>query len=253
MHFPAPPLPARPASTGGRRPRHGHKLAFEDPQTWPAPAVTAVTGTARYGTATAMAWPRLHQRLEHRGSWEGHDGALPVIEGTLIRLSVDHLPGQRDADPVWLWSSRAAATEEEVNRAWQAFLRRFDIEHTFRFIKQHLGWTRPKLRDPAAADRWTWLIIACYAQLYLARPLAEDIRLPWQQPCQPGRLTPARVRRGFRRIRQALPVPASAPKPARPGPGRPPGSKNRRPATRHDVGKTVKRDEPKKETRRQTG
>src|SRR5690349_13963559 len=27
MHFPAPPLPARPASTGGRRPRHGHKLA----------------------------------------------------------------------------------------------------------------------------------------------------------------------------------------------------------------------------------
>jgi hypothetical protein len=253
MHFPAPPLPARPASTGGRRPRHGHKLAFEDPQTWPGPAVTTVTGTARYGTATAMAWPRLHQRLEHRGSWEGHDGELPVIEGTLIRLAVDHLPGQRDADPVWLWSSRAAATEEEVNRAWQAFLRRFDIEHTFRFLKQHLGWTRPKLRDPAAADRWTWLVIACYAQLYLARPLAEDIRLPWQQPCQPGRLTPARVRRGFRRIRQALPVPASAPKPARPGPGRPPGSKNRRPATRHDVGKTVKREEPKKKTRRPTG
>jgi hypothetical protein len=23
-------------------------------------------------------------------------------------------------------------------------------------------------RPPAAADRWTWLIIACYAQLYLA-------------------------------------------------------------------------------------
>jgi len=27
MHFPAPPLPARPASTGGRRPRHGRKLS----------------------------------------------------------------------------------------------------------------------------------------------------------------------------------------------------------------------------------
>ena len=245
MYFPAPPLPARPASTGGRRPRHGHKLAFAEPATWPDPAVTTVTDTARYGTATAMAWPRLHQRLEHRGSWEDHDGELPVVEGTLIRLAVDHLPGQRDADPVWLWSSRAGATAGEVDRTWQAFLRRFDIEHTFRFLKQVLGWDRPKLRDPAAADRWTWLVIAAYAQLSLTRDLAADIRLPWQQPCPPGRLTPSRVRRGFRRIRQDLPVPASAPKPSRPGPGRPAGSKNQRPATRHDVGKTVKRTDAK--------
>ena len=46
---------------------------------------------------------------------------------------------------------------------------------------------------------------------------------------------------------------AGAPKPGKPGPGRPPGSKNRRPATRHDVGKTVKRDEPKKKSPRQQG
>ena len=121
----------------------------------------------------------------------------------------------------------------------------------FRFCKQQLGWTRPKLRDPAAADRWTWLVITAYVQLHLARDLAGDIRLPWQQPCAPGRLTPSRVRRGYRRIRQDLPVPASAPKPSRPGPGRPKGSKNQKPATRHDVGKTVKREEPKKKTRRQ--
>jgi hypothetical protein len=253
MYFPAPPRPARPACTGGRRPRHGHKLDLADPATWPEPAAVTRTQTSRYGTAQAMAWARLHQRLEHRGGWEHHDGVLPLVTGTLIRLQVDHLPGQRSAEPVWLWSSRAAAAAEEVNRAWQAFLRRFDIEHMFRFWKQQLGWTRPKLRDPAAADRWTWLILAAYAQLYLARGLARDIRLPWQQPAPPGRLTPARVRRGFRRIRQDLPVPASAPKPSRPGPGRPQGSKNRRPATRHDVGKTVKREETKKKTRRQAG
>ena len=70
-------------------------------------------------------------------------------------------------------------------------------------------------------------------------------------PARPA--TPARVRRGFRSIRQALPCLAGVPKPGKPGPGRPPGSKNRRPATRHDVGKTVKRDEPKKKTRRQKG
>ena len=167
--------------------------------------------TSRYGTARAAAWARLHQQLAARAGWEGHDGELPVVEGTLIRLHVDHLPGDRTPEPLWLWSSRAGTSAGQVDRAWQAFLRRFDIEHTFRFLKQVLGWTRPKLRDPAAADRWTWLILACYAQLYLARHLAADIRLPWQQPCQPGRLTPARVRRGFRNIRQTLPDLAGAP------------------------------------------
>jgi hypothetical protein len=248
MYFPAPARPARPARTGGRRPRHGAALKLADPRTWPDPPVTTITGTTRYGTATAMAWGRLHQRLESRCGWEDHDGKLPVIEGTLIRLCVDHLPGHRDAEPLWLWSSRAGTSAAEVDRTWQAFLRRFDLEHTFRLLKQVLGWTRPKLRDPAAADRWTWLIIACYAQLYLARHLAADLRLPWQRPCPPGRLTPARVRRGFRNIRQTLPGLAGAPKPGKPGPGRPPGSKNRHPVTRHDVGKTIKQAKPEKKT-----
>ena len=116
------------------------------------------------------------------------------------------------------------------------------LEHTFRLLKQVLGWTAPKLRDPAAADRWTWLIIAAHAQLRLARTLAEDLRLPWQRPAPAGRLTPARVRRGFRNIRATAGCPAGAPKPGKPGPGRPPGSKNRRPAPRYDVGKTTKRE-----------
>jgi hypothetical protein len=48
----------------------------------------------------------------------------------------------------------------------------------------------------AAADRRTWLIITVHAQLRLARPLAADLRHPWERPAPPGRLTPARVRRG---------------------------------------------------------
>ena len=66
-------------------------------------------------------------------------------------------------------------------------------------------------------------------------------------------MTPARVRCGFRNIRQTLPELASAPKPGKPGPGRPPGSKNRRPATLHDVGKTVKRTGNQEDGRKQPG
>ncbi|GAA4977944.1 hypothetical protein GCM10025331_86420 [Actinoplanes utahensis] len=37
-------------------------------------------------------------------------------------------------------------------------------------------------------------------------------------------------------MRQPRASPARAPKPSHPGPGRPPGSRNRQPAARHDVG-----------------
>jgi hypothetical protein len=172
----------------------------------------------------------VHPRLTHRAAWLDHDGPLPVIEGTLIRLTVDHLPGDRHPKPVWLWYSRTDAAPDEVDRLWQSFLRRFDLEHTFRLFKQVLGWTAPKLRDPQAADRWTWLIITCHAQLRLARPLAADLRRPWERPAPPGRLTPARVRRGLGTSARRLPGRPVHRNPASPDPA---ARQDRRTADRH--------------------
>ena len=100
-----PALP-RPPGAKGRPRRHGGELALADPGTWPAPQVTTSTVASRYGTAVAAAWERVHPRLTHRAAWLDHDGDLPVIEGTLIRLQVGHLPGDRDPKPLWLWYSR---------------------------------------------------------------------------------------------------------------------------------------------------
>jgi len=127
------------------------------------------------------------------------------------------------------------------------------LEHTFRLFKQVLGWTAPKIRDPATADRWTWLTLAVYTQLRLARPLADDLRLPWERPAPPGRLTPARIRRGFRRLRVTATSPASPPKPGKPGSGRPPGSKNRHPARRHDVERRRSNNTPNVSGAKKTG
>jgi hypothetical protein len=230
---------ANPA--GGRPPKHGGEFRFADPATWHAPDQATSTQTTRYGTAVATAWDRLHHRLTRRAAWIDHDGNLPIIEGTLIRLTVEHLPGDARPKPVWLWSSATGLSAAQVDLLWQAFLRRFDLEHTFRLFKQTLGWTAPKIRNPQAADVWTWLVIAAYTQLRLARHLVEDLRRPWEKPAPPGRLTPARVRRGFRNIRPATPCPARAPKPSKPGPGRPLGSRNRSRAPRYDLGKVHKR------------
>ncbi|MFB7380373.1 NF041680 family putative transposase [Kitasatospora purpeofusca] len=225
---------ANPA--GGRPPKHGAEFIFKDASTWGAPDAETKAETTRYGTAHAQSWDRLHPELQGRAAWRDHPGPLPVIEGTVIRLQVDHLPSGGDPKPLWLWWSRPAAGPAETDLAWQTFLRRFDIEHFFRMIKQTLGWTAPRLREAEAADRWTWLIVTACTQLRLARPLAIDLRRPWEKPAEPNKLTPARVRRGFRHLHARTSTPATVPKPSRPGPGRPPGSKNRRPANRYDVG-----------------
>jgi hypothetical protein len=233
--------PPKARGVSGRHARHGAPVRCEDPATWNGAQVEQEGQEARHGPVTAAAWTRVHQMVHrHTGGFEDWPGdqELPVIEGTLIRLSVTRQgAGCPPPEPMWLWASDPDAGDDQVRVLWQAYLRRFDIEHTFRFFKQQLGWTRPLLRDPAAADRWTWLLIACYAQLWLARELAAVTRLPWQPPQPAGAMTPGRVRAGFRRARQAAGTPASPAKPSRPGPGRPKGSKNKRKAPRHPVGK----------------
>ncbi|MEZ5086487.1 MAG: NF041680 family putative transposase [Tessaracoccus sp.] len=232
------PAGKRKGPTKGRGPRHGHKLTLADPESWPRPTVTTTNQTTNYGLATAIAFDHQHQRLECRGPWADHHGEAPIIEGTLIQLTVDHLPGDRAPAPVWLWCSTTGATTAEVDHYWSAYLRRFDLEHTFRFLKQTLGWTRPMLRDPEVADRWTWLVLAAHTQLRLARPLAADHRLPWQPPLPTTALTPGRVRRSFPRVHASCVQPTRTPIATQAGPGRPPGSRNHRKAPIHPIGKT---------------
>jgi DDE superfamily endonuclease len=236
LHLPA----AAPVHGQAGRPRkHGPAIDLDQPAGHPPADTHTITDTTRYGTAFADAWDRVHPQVQRRSGWADHVGALPVVEGTLIRLVVDRLPGDRQPKPVWLWASATGLAGEDVDQLWRAYLRRFDIEHMFRMWKQTLGWTRPRLRDPQAADRWTWLVLIAYTQLRLARDLTEDLRHPWERRAVgPGRLTPARVRRGFRHLRAKTALPASAPKPSRPGPGRPPGSRNRQVAAHPPVGKT---------------
>jgi hypothetical protein len=121
---------------------------------------------------------------------------------------VTRLPSGAIPKPVWLWHSRTSLDPAMVDLLWQAFLRRFDIEHTFRMLKQTLDWTTPKLRTPEAADRWTWLLLAAYTQLRLTRGATADLRRAWEKPVAAERLSRARVRRGFRNLHPQLAYPA---------------------------------------------
>jgi hypothetical protein len=233
---------------------------YADPATWPGKkgrpgkhgmAVTCAAGpgqanpepdesltlpdTPLYGTVRVDAWHQVHPLIHgDRGWFADWDGDLPVLRGTVLRVKAERLPdGRTPHKTMWLWHAGPAPLS--CDELWRAYLARFDEEHAFKFAKGTLGLTAAKVRTPGQADRWVRLVMAAFAQLVLARPLAADLRHPWERPPDPARpATPGRVRRGFPDIRPRLGTPARVAKPTRPGPGRPKGSV-RGPAPRHPV------------------
>jgi hypothetical protein len=219
-----PSLSGPPACTGRPR-RHGPKMRCADPSTWPEPSAEHVYEDAGYGTVRVRAWANLHPKVRaHEG--RGSRGPLPIVVGTLVLVEAERLPrGERRREPrvLWLWWHGPEGEAPDLGLLWRAYARRFDLEHTFRLLKQTLGWSAPRVRHPEQADRWTWLVLAAFTQLRLARASVADLRLPWERRYDTGRLTPIRVHRVVSGLLGELGTPAKPPKPCGRSPGRPKG------------------------------
>ncbi len=242
----------------GRPPRHGIPVTcHNDPGAAnPEPDQSLILpGTPHYGTVRADAWYPVHPLIHGDRGWfkDNWHGELPILRGTLLRVIVERLPdGRKPHKTMWLWHAGPAPLS--LDELWRAYLARFDEEHTYRFLKGALGLTTAKVRTPEQADRWVRLVMAAYAQLLIARPLAADLRRAWEKPRDPSRpLTPGRARRGFPNIRRQIGTPAHVAKPSAPGPGRPKGT-TRGPAPRHPIPKkSRKQGTPRHPTAKLTG
>jgi hypothetical protein len=208
----------------GRPRRHGRKFVCDDPTSWPEPTEERTEADEQYGAVRVRAWAGLHTK-PGQSSARPLRASKPVVPGTLILVEVSRLPGRtRSPQVLWLWWHGSRAPELAV--VWRAYVRRFDLEHTFRFIKQILNWTTPRVRQPEQADRWTWLVTAAYTMLRLGRSSVCDRRLPWERPLPVTVLTPYRVRRAFPQLLATLATPAEPPKPCGRSPGRPNGTRS---------------------------
>lgn len=248
-HLYADPDPSTAKVTGRHR-VHGACLACDVPATWWPPDAELTTTDEQYGTVRVRAWCGLHGKPKHHAGKGtlAQRGHLPVVRGTLLLVEVGRLPARAQAPkPLWLWwSGTTPPGAADLDRLWRAYVRRFDLEHTFRFLKQGLNWTTPRVRTPEQADRWTWLVLLAYTWLRLARPLVAEVRLPWHRALPAGHLTPARVQRAYSHLLATLGTPAMAAKPRGRSPGRPPGRRSS-PAARHPV---VKLGQPASTTAR---
>jgi hypothetical protein len=129
---------APPPYSGRRRPRkHGLKFKLNDPQTWGEASEDIEVNDPQLGRIRIRLW-----REKHFQSAAEHPMQL---------IQVEHLePHQswRISKPLWLaWVGEEMPLLSEV---WRLYLRRFAVDHWYRFAKQRLHWTLPKLSTPRA-------------------------------------------------------------------------------------------------------
>nr|MBD2342498.1 hypothetical protein [Calothrix sp. FACHB-156] len=139
------------------------------------------------------------------------------------------LPLRHERITSWESPIQKAALGEQMpplEEVWQLYLRRFTVDHWYRFLKQRLHWTLPKLSTPKQCERWSDLMPIMTWELWLARDIVADNPLPWQKLLVS--LTPGRVAQAMESILAKIATPARPPKPRGKSPGWKPGQLRQR-------------------------
>ena len=206
-----PSLP--PAYTGIGRPRvHGDKFKLNDPTTWWTPNQILEVLDPKLGRLCLRLWCNLHFQQSTKTNM--HVIQVERLDETLMRTS----------RPLWLvWVGEGIP---ELSQIWRQYLRRFAVDHWYRFAKQRLHWTLPKLSTPEQCDRWSDLMPLLTWQLWLAREIVIDNPQPLQKSIT--NLTPGRVAQSMGGVLAAIGTPAQQPKPRGKSPGWSTGQPRRR-------------------------
>lgn len=106
---------------------------------------------------------------------------MPVIPSTLIRLDFHHLPRNAIPKPLWSGIKTPDLDTPRVQKYYQVYLRRSDLEQTFGLLKQTLSLNASHITSRQADDIWTWPLVAAHTQPTLVRKLASDLRRPWEK------------------------------------------------------------------------
>jgi hypothetical protein len=203
-----------PPYAGKGRPRvHGAKFKLGDSTTWGTPAATLEVDDPELAQVRISMWCDLHFRKSARH---------PMI---VVRVERLEARGTR-RDPKDLWLSWVGEEPPPLGEWWRLYLRRFALDHWYRFAKQRLYWTLPNFGTPEQAERWSALTPFITWELWLARLVAADNPLPWQKP--QAKLTPGRVCQGMGAILAVISTPTQEPKPRGKSSGWPQGCSRKR-------------------------
>lgn len=203
--------PTKPRKPKGSPPKHGIPFKFKEPDTWWQPDQVVEEQDPDFGPLIIRIWKglRFKQALDCR-----------MIVAQIERMQA---PGTR-RKPRLIWL--AWVGDEPPEHWWSLYTRRYPIDHWYRFAKNRLHWTLPMLSTPAQCQRWSDLMPLQTWELWLTRPIAEDIHLPWQKA--QSQLTPSRVCQAWQGILARIGTPTEVCKSRGKSPGWPKGRERKR-------------------------
>lgn len=195
-----------PVYSGRGRPRkHGQQIKLSDQTTWLEPdTAIEIDEHPQLGQVRVRQWLDLHF----------YRAAQQRVNLILVERMKPMSNGQ-PFPPLWLaWAGERTLPLETV---WFKYLRRFGVDHWYRFAKQRLHWTLPNLRTPEQCERWSDLMPLMSWQLWLARDLVVENILPWQSASI--NLSPGRVAQSMFAVLVDIGTPAKMPKQRGKSPG----------------------------------
>jgi hypothetical protein len=189
---------APPPYSGRGKPRtHGNQFKLNAAHTWPLAQQHQTIVDSQLGTVEISLWSQLHFRK------------APAHPFTLLRVECLDSTSTRQIPKV-LWLAWSGCSLPSLSQTWRLYLRRFTIDHWYRFAKQRLHWTLPQVVTRQRCEGWSDLMPLLTWQLWLARAVVADTPLPWQKSLT--RLTPGRVAQSFAAILTQVSTPAQVPK-----------------------------------------
>ncbi len=217
---------------------YGEPFRLQDATTWPPPdqrcTLHEVSRRGKSYRVEVQAWHNLLMRGQQRPK------PLPMHRHpfTLVRIvRHDDKDQPVSEDALWLIVIGERRHELRLDEIQQAYGQRFDLEHFFRFGKQKLLLTSFQTAETQREQHWWQLVHIAYAQLWVARHVANLLPRPWERNLPAMRnhsISPTLVQRDFARIIRQLGTPAKPPKLRGNSPGRPLGTKLK-PRSRHKV------------------
>ena len=223
----APPVQGE--SRQGHPTWYGERFDLKDASTWGEPdAVEETSFTTRRGRPYHVRLEGWHDLLM-RGK---KDLPMHKYSFTLIRVRVLDEEGRRVYKrPLWLIVIGTRRHEISLLGGWEAYDRRCDVEHYFRFGKQRLLMAAYQTPDVEHEENWMQIVALAHMQLWLAHDLAEAMLRPWEQylpQTERSAASPTMVQRDLGRIIQRIGTPAEPPKRRGKSPGRAKGDQQPR-------------------------
>ena len=208
---------------------YGERFSLADSTTWGEPdEILTFPEKSRRGKVYQVGIEAWHNLLM---TGKNKPVRLPMHKYpfTLVRIvRYDEEGKPAFKHPLWLLVMGERRHELTLLHIQQAYTSRFDQEHFFRFGKQKLLLADFQTPEVQHEEQWWQLVHIAYAQLWMARHLADVLPNPWERylPAMKQRLTtPTLVQRDFARIIRHLGTPAQPPKPRVISPGRRKGTK----------------------------